>query len=419
MACYMRWIVAVVALFAATGLLLGKDGGVGETLSELQKKLHIYGYFSTRYEKVWDEPELVDGLIQESSAPGEFTFPFFSLMLQQQFSHKFKVFINIHGDDFESLDIANGWGEYSRNRMVNIRVGKIYRTFGLYNELLDAVPVYFGIEPPELFDGDHLLISRTTNLMFWGSLERENGTLRYSLTLDDGEGDRDDDTVPIGFDVRYTFNFDSQVIGISGYTSGGETAGDRGVGEGSPDGGVLPWMAADEFHILGAFWEGTFNNLTLQAEYWRASHDAVRDVDAVLTLVQDAGLLPSQRERFLLFPNAPAAPANVRTETDFDVKTWYIRAGYSHLTQIGEWVPYLQWDWYSNPETIKNKTYGGDNEAGAADDGEFTKGTVGLAYRPNPSTAIKVDFSAHRYTLNGKEVDYPEVRVDCSFIFGK
>ncbi|CAM2008463.1 hypothetical protein [Acanthopleuribacter pedis] len=414
----VRRMLGFLPLVGLFGFAMAQ-GGEGLDLSELQKKLHIYGYFSTRYEKVWNEPDLQDGVIREESSPGEFTFPYFSLMLQQQFSQKFKLFININGEDFDSLDIANGWGEYARNAAFNIRVGKIYRSFGLYNELLDAVPVYFGIEPPELFDGDHLLISRTTNLMVWGTFERENGTIRYSITTDDGEGDRGSDTFPIGFDLRYTFNLDSQVVGISGYTSGGDTAGDRGVGEGSPDGGVLPWMAEDAFDIIGGFWEGTFKNLTLQFEYWNARHDAVRDPNAVLTVVQNAGLLPTQLARFLLDPNGPLTLDNVRTNADFDVETWYLRAGYSHMTQRGEVTPYFQWDWYANPETIKNKTYGGDNEAGAADDGEFSKATIGVAYRPTPNTAIKVDVSSHFYTLNGEDVDYPEVRVDCSFIFGK
>jgi hypothetical protein len=35
---------------------------------------------------------------------------------------------------------------------LNLRPGKIYRQFGLCDEILDAVPAYYGIEPPELFD---------------------------------------------------------------------------------------------------------------------------------------------------------------------------------------------------------------------------------------------------------------------------
>jgi len=57
-----------------------------------------------------------------------------------------------------------------------------------------------------------------------------------------------------------------------------------------------------------------------------------------------------------------------------------------HLTYNG---------WYSNPETIAKKKYGGDNEAGAADDGVFYKSTVGLVYRPAPEVAIKFDQSFH------------------------
>lgn len=399
--------------------LAASDGETKFNFKALNEYLKLYGYFSTRYEKVWNEPALVDGQIVEESAPGEFGFPYFSIMTQQEISKNIKVFINLNGEDFDTINVANAWGEYKFSDKFHVRVGKIYRTFGLYNELLDAVPAYFGIEPPELFDNDHLLISRTTNVMAWGQHNTEGGTLRYSFTTDDGEGDRSKDTFPVGFDLRYSFNFDSQTVGISGYTSGGETGSDVGLGDGSPNSGVLPWMVEDEFDIIGGFWEGTFSNLTLQFEYWSASHSGIRNADDIVTIINEAGLLPTQVDRFLIDPNGPVSAENVDTNADYDVETWYIRAGYSIFTKKGEVVPYVQWDWYSNPETIANKTYGGDAEAGAADDGEFSKATLGIAYRPTPKTAVKLDFSSHYYTLNGEDVDYPEVRLDFSYIFGK
>ena len=59
-----------------------------------------------------------------------------------------------------------------------------------------------------------------------------------------------------------------------------------------------------------------------------------------------------------------------------------------------ECVPYLQWDWYS-------KTFGGDNEAGVADDGEFNKAALGIVYRPvtlgsKSGVAKKVNFEVHK-----------------------
>ena len=103
----------------------------------------------------------------------------------------------------------------------------------------------------------------------------------------------------------------------------------------------------------------------------------------------------------------------------YDVQTYYFRAGYSIETSFGELGPYVQWDWYRNAETIGNKTYGGDDEAGTADDGEFTKLTIGAVFRPVPQVAAKLDFSSHNYRLNATNVSYPEFRFDVSFIFGQ
>ena len=80
--------------------------------------------------------------------------------------------------DDEPLSVRNAWVEVPiyRDRVL-LRVGKTYRRFGLYNEILDAVPTFIGIEPPELFDKDHLIVTRTTNVML-------HGTLNLGDTLD-------------------------------------------------------------------------------------------------------------------------------------------------------------------------------------------------------------------------------------------
>ena len=115
----------------------------------------------------------------------------------------------------------------------------------------------------------------------------------------------------------------------------------------------------------------------------------------------------------------PAVEENVNVIADYEVETWYFRSGYSLETSRGEVVPYFQWDYYSNPETIADKTYGGDNEAGLADDGRFSKATVGVAYRPVPQVAVKCDVSSHYFKFNGENVSYPEIRFDVSFVFGQ
>jgi hypothetical protein len=340
-------------------------------------------------------------------------------MLQNRISDEFKAFLNLNGSGAGTLDVRNMWAEYAPTPRLNLRVGKIYRHFGLYNEILDAVPTYFGIEPPELFDADHLILSRTTNFMVLGELPLGNGQVRYSLNTDQGEGEPVLGTLPVGGDLRLSFADDRYTVGTSFYTSNGNTTPDLTVGQGSPKSGVLPWMELDSFRVYGGYAQLRTSSVTLQAEYWRSPHDARRSPSRVVQMVRAARPNAAQLARFLVNPAAPVSEANVAREADYAVETWYARAGYSRPTRIGQLEPYLQWDWYRNPETIASKSNGGDNEAGVADDGRFNKGTIGIVFRPVPEVAVKLDGSSHRYLFHGSRVHYEEVRFDVSIVFGQ
>jgi hypothetical protein len=137
-----------------------------------------------------------------------------------------------------------------------------------------------------------------------------------------------------------------------------------------------------------------------------------------VSVVNGAGINAAQRARFLIDPAGPVSASNVRLSGDHTIRTWYVRAGYSKETARGEVGPYVQWDWYRNPETISSKRFGGDAEAGEADDGEFSKATAGILYRPVPQVAFKLDASMHRYRFLGRNVSYPEIRIDLSYAFG-
>jgi hypothetical protein len=403
--------VFLLALFASPAALA----------QNAQNPLQIYGYLAWRLEKVWDELSRDgSGATVKTEAPREISLPSFNVMMQYKINERFKTFVNLSGAEAEDLSVNNIWGEYAHNQYVNLRFGKSYRRFGLYNERLDAVPTYIGIEPPELFDKDHLILSRTTLFMAHGWVPLGAGELHYSLSTDNGEGGpTSDDNVPLGFDMRYNFGLGNYTVGISAYTSNGDTTSDVALGDGSPRSGVLPWMAADDFHVLGSFGEFQIGNWLIQAEYWRASHDAERDPESILAVLANAGVNDSQRARFLIDPAGPEVASNVDTDGDYDITTWFVRAGYSRETSYGEIVPYFQWDFYKNPETIENKDWGGDAEAGLADDGEFTKVTLGIIYRPVPSVAFKADASVHTQKFNGEDERYPEIRIDVSYIFGR
>jgi hypothetical protein len=389
------------------------------SLVNAQSNLGISGYFSTRYEKQF-ETKASSEVIEEAS-PAEWAYPYFNIMFQHRMNDQFRAFINLNGSGAENIDVRNYWAEYSLNNYLQIRLGKIYRKFGLYNEILDAVPTYYGIEAPELFDADHLMISRTTTLMVNGNLSLGSGTLNYSVSTDNGEGGSIKEVSPIGYDLNYVFSGGNVIIGTSGYTSNGDALPDLSVGDGSPKSGVLPWMSVDDFNVLGGYIEFRVENLLIQSEYWQSSHTAQRDPGSILTVVNATDLNSNQLARFLVDPSKDVTQlteADVIQQVEFDIKTWYVRAGYSFYTQVGEIGPYLQWDWYSNPETIQEKDFGGDNEAGASDDGIFNKSTVGIVYRPVPEVAVKLDQSFHFYKVNGQDVSYPEVRFDVSYIFG-
>ena len=350
---------------------------VSAQAQDIQRKLDIYGYFSTRWEKTFDEPTLQDNQIVEEESAGTWSYPSLNLMMQGQVSNNFRVFLNLNGGGADTLKVQNYWGEYSASRAVNIRAGKIYRKFGLYNEILDAVPTYYGIEPPELFDKDHLIISRTTTLMLHGAVDAGTGILNYSISNDSGEGESQMGAFPTGWDLNYRTGTGSFTFGTSGYASFGPAVSDVGVGDGAPQSGVLPWMAEDDFKVLGVYTEFNKYNLTLQFAYWNADHTALRDPDSTVSMILGGNPNAQQLARFLIDPLAPVTASNINTNGNYDVNTAYVRGGYSIESKIGEWGPYFQWDYYSNPETIGKKKYGGDNEAGVSDNGKFVKWTGG------------------------------------------
>lgn len=401
----------------APGYTFGEMSIAGITLNSL----NIYGYFATRIEKNWSVPSLAGTQIVKESEPAAWTYPFFNVMFQHQTSEKFKMFVNLNGARAGTIDVRNLWGEYSASNALNIRLGKLYRKFGLYNEILDAVPTYYGIEAPELFDADHLIISRTSTFMVYGGFPVGAGSLNYSLSTDNGEGSSDtfEENFPLGWDLNYQFGGGDYTVGVSGYTTSGDSHPDVALGGGSPKSGVLPWMADDHFSVLGGYAEGKIKNLTLQFEFWNAPHNAARHPALVVRMINGAKPNATQLSRFLLDPAGAVAENNVRVQGDYTVKTWYWRAGYSLETKYGEFGPYAQWDYYSNPETIASKTFGGDDEAGATDTGKFNKATLGLVFRPTPEVAIKLDYSSHLQKFKSGTQSFPEVRLDFSYIFGQ
>lgn len=391
-----------------------------ETLAEIFDT-HLYGYIDAHIEQVADTPSGVgpDGTTEYESNALEVDVLNLHVMVQGTILSRFRYFVNLVGSGAgsptgdASISVRNAWMEAPiLGDALQVRLGKTYRRFGLYNEVLDAVPTFIGIEAPELFDKDHLLVTRTTNVMLHGRFVVGPGSLLWSATT--GADERESTQIPLGADLRYSADF-GLTVGSSFYWTGGDAAPSREVGEGSPAGGVINWMERDEYYVVGGYAQWLASGLTLQAEVWQAHHDATRSEDGTAALAE-AGLLPAQLRRF--FVNGDPAQGLTDRELTYDVRTFYLRAGYDIDVFDGlVLTPYGQLDFYSNPETINSKSFGGDAEAGNTDDGEFWKFTVGTVIRPVPQVALKIDGSGHLQQFNGKSEFYPELRVSLSYLW--
>lgn len=392
----------------------------------VDKRFKFYGYVNAYAEKTFGVPTLNDsGNTVYEDVPYEWTpVRNFHLYGSGNLSDNIDVLINIARTSTDGLEIRNAWGNFKIHKAFQIRVGKIYRKFGLYNEKLDQIPTFIGIEPPELFDVDHLFLTRTTNFMVHGKIfSKGSRELLYSLTTENGEGGAAKNVIPFGWDLRYKSN--SLILGTSGFTSSINSANKVSstvdFGEGSPRGGVLPWMEKDHFGVFGMFVEKQVGNFLLQGEYWVSPHSATRNAENVLSIIQNASINKYQRKRFLGSAtdkvDSTLTTDDVITNVNYVSSTWYIRIGYSIETKIGQFVPYVFADWMSNPEVINTKKYGGDEESGFADDGIFFKPSIGVVYRPITNVAIKVDSSIHSQKFNDNTEYYPELRIDFSFAF--
>lgn len=383
----------------------------------------IYGFIDAYLEKVANtptrDPDDPDRTLYESN-PYEFEVLNLHVMVQGSIYGRYRFFINLAAPGSGSnaqdapISVRNAWVEAPLiPDYLSVRAGKTYRRFGLYNEILDAVPTFIGIEPPEMFDKDHLLLTRTTNLMLFGSAELDDAVLHYSLAT--GNDERKKHAVPIGLDA-YVDLWSTLRIGTSFYWTGGDAVPTKAVQEGSPKGGVINWMESDRFLVFGGYAQLTQGGLIAQAEYWQAEHDGVRDLAALSILAEDGSLNSGQLNRFFVGGDPDAGGIRAAKYT---VRTAYLRLGYSiPLGDTASLTPYAQLDYYDNPETIAEKSLGGDNEAGLGDEGDFQKYTLGLVYRPITQVALKVDGSGHLQDFNGRAEFYPELRLSFSYLWG-
>lgn len=378
-----------------------------------QMNTKVYGYIDGYYEKAADSPQI--GTNDKVENPGEFDTPNIHALIMSS-KDSYKTFLNVSGSGGGTLDVRNAWVEKELlGEKLSFRIGKLYRKFGLYNEILDAVLTYIGIEPPEMFDSDHLMLTRTTNAMFHGKTNvGSDGQINYALTT--GNDERKKDAQSLGLDLNYTIGTNWK-FGASYYTSGGRAQStnygevDTNTGAADPGaGGVLNWMLHDTFDVTGLYLQYTDAKWIVQVESTTSNHNAVRDTAIVGNICTNATLNSKQEARF-------GCNGTISDDGDFISSTSYIRTGYIVPLTEGSITPYVQYDIYDNPEMIWQEEYGGDNEAGLADDGTFAKATLGVVYRPDFNVAIKADYSEHIQEVKDKQANYGEVRFSFSYFW--
>lgn len=390
----------------------------------------IFGYLQFNIDRTYRNPNpnaATGQIARERPDPVDYRVLRLNLMVRSTWDQGFTTFLNLSESSNASSGssptfiVRNAWGELPLPLSLGyLRVGKIYRPFSPYNERLDAVPTYLGVEPPEIFDTDHLFMSRFCDVMVHNSANLGPTFWSFAMTtnnpesrLKNGNGDSMG-SFPLGWDVKMEMGNHKFMLGHSGFLSG-PTGPATALGSSAtggitpPEGGVAPWMKSDNYSAWGLFSEWNPGNWQFEGGVFEAHHRAVRNATAVNNMITNAGLLPDQLARYQAAPGGNVV---------YNIKTYYLRAGYSIFTKAGEFVPYAFWDAYKNPEIIGLKAFGGDDEAGNFDGGKFTKDTVGLAYRPNPNVAIKVDHSFHFFKLLGRKTDYHEYRIDLSYFFG-
>lgn len=387
-------------IFLSTSGLLASD-----------MKTNLFGYLEGYFEKVEKKPSRQNGSSTSEgvpirvSTPQEFDTPHVNIMMKSIFGRDWSAFLNLSASS--SVTTQNAWVEKKFiDGELSIRLGKFYRPFGLYNERLDAVPTYIGIEPPELFDQDHLLLTRTTNFMLHGEISFGESFFRYSLTT--GNDERLGGEVPIGGDLRYTFERDDLevTVGSSFYFSNGSSYKSDNLG------GVPKWFKSDKYNVFGGFTEILFESWQIQSAFFQSNHSGLRNGQTLQNISTEK--LNNQQIQRLCNGNMSTC---ADTSTRYQVLTWYGRIGRSFILNQAEFTPYIQFDFYKNPEMIAHKSDGGDNEAGIADDGKFTKQTIGFVYRPVTQVAIKVDASNHSQVIAGKNQNYSEIRSSFSYIW--
>jgi hypothetical protein len=355
----------------------------------------------------------------------DLALPAFHIMAQGTLYQRFRFYFNLAAPDADRpvrdtpVGLRNAWLESSLfGDYLNLRIGKLYRRFGLYNEILDTLPSFIGVETPASITGSRPMLTRTTNLMVHGKAGFESSTFSYALMAGKDESTVDDAAFSPGLDLNY--DWDSTIlVGMSYYTTAGTVIPDTMPGAGSPAGGVASWMTRDRYQVYGGYARLTLGAFLFQAEAWVSPHHATRDPDKVLLTAQNAAdFNPANRARFGVDAGSPSADAVNRT-ANYSYRTVEARMAYSFEfgsgDDLAELTPYLNFEYIDNRESIADVAYGGDSESGQSPRGIMMHNRLGLVIKPVPVVAVKAEVTIALYDYGNRYVSDAELWLALSY----
>jgi len=377
----------------------------------------LYGFIESRFNATTSEPNgniKADGSASRSPAVNDLSIPSFHIMAQGTLYDRYRYYINLAAPDSDApsadvaLGVRNAWLEMSiLGDYLQLRVGKLYRRFGLYNEILDTVPSFIGVEMPVFLSGNRPMLTRTTNAMVHGRVSFDRSTIAYAVTVGKDEISPNDNVWSPGFDVNYDYD-STLLIGTSFYTTAGKVTPNVTLGQGSPTGGVAPWMKQDSFQVFGGYAQLSLGDFVLHGEAWVSPHKAVRDPELVAILAQNAR-------------NFSAANATqlAGTSANYTYQTFDIRASYTFDVGSGDdpaqIIPYLDYQYIRNRESIADTVYGGDGQPGESPQGRAMHNRIGVVIRPVSVVAFKAEGTYAMYDYGTRFASDEELWLSLSY----
>lgn len=404
---YLVYIIHIIFIFIlGTGLCRAGE-------------LHLFGYTSFLHQKINNQPELDSlGKTINLNSHSDWDISKFNLILQQSFDKNFSFYLNLTNN----FEVNNVFGLYSLNRYYNFKLGKIYRKFGHFNHIREASPFNYGIEIPESFQSNHLILDINTVFEFSGKAKLFSNNLSYTANFSFIDNINNGFSFPFGFDLRYQKS-NAYTFGTSFYYSGSEAISDIGFNEGISKNGVLPWMTNDEFTVLDIFLEYKYQNFTLVGEWINSNHNSLRNGENVFEMSvnkNDGRFLINEKQidRLKINKSKGFEPSNIRQVVDYSIENYYVILTYNWVSKIGLVSPFIKAEKYSNPELIENINYGGDNEVGRTDDGKISKYVLGLSFYPINEIALKLAAGIDSYNYNDDLHNVYNYKLEFFYIFG-